>query len=101
MWRSVAFAALEALLARGDTAMVDEWVAVLERRGVLAAIVDSLSRADTDNGSSSSSSSSSSMHGSGAPRAALEALLIAPAVDVVALTALYGFESRVCFDLRR
>jgi hypothetical protein len=44
--RSVAFAALEAVLARGDVAAVDEWLGVLERRGVLSAVVDALAFAD-------------------------------------------------------
>lgn len=88
VWRSVAFAALEAVLARADPATADEWLSLLARRGLLASFVDGLARADVLTAER------------GATARTFEQLLLSPEPYADTLAALYAYESRMSFLLR-
>jgi hypothetical protein len=47
VWRSVAFATLEAVISRADPTSADEWIALLGHRGLLNVFVDEVVRAPT------------------------------------------------------
>lgn len=85
VWRSVAFATLEAVISRADPTSADEWIALLGHRGLLGVFVDEVVRAPTAD-----------------PHAARTygSVLLPRAPDAFALAALYAYESRASFLVR-
>lgn len=85
VWRSVAFATLEAVISRADPTSADEWVALLGHRGLLNVFVDEVVRAP------SADPHAARTYGS---------VLLPRAPDAFALAALYAYESRASFLVR-
>jgi hypothetical protein len=85
VWRSVAFATLEAVISRADATTADEWIALLAHRGLLSVFVDEVVRAPTTDAHLART------YGS---------LLLPRAPDAAALSALYAYESRASFLVR-